>query len=160
MSIFGGVGQTQSEFKKGLNKIFIWYGGGFAAFVIVLGILEQMGLPNNWIGYAFLAATVLLYGGIGVMSRTSDAAEYYVAGRRVPAMYNGMATSSDWMSAASFIGMAGTLYLTGYGGLAFILGWTGGYVLVALFLAPYLRQFGHFTRIAANTPIRRVMLPP
>jgi len=145
MSIFGGVGQTQSEFKKGLHKVFIWYGGGFAAFVIVLAILEQMGLPNNWIGYAFLAATVLLYGGIGVMSRTSDAAEYYVAGRRVPAMYNGMATSSDWMSAASFIGMAGTLYLTGYGGLAFILGWTGGYVLVALFLAPYLRKFGHFT---------------
>ena len=60
-------------------------------------------------------------------------------------MYNGMATGADWMSAASFIGMAGTLYLTGYGGLAFILGWTGGYVLVALFLAPYLRKFGQFT---------------
>jgi len=145
MSVFGGVGQTQSEFKKGLNKIFLWYGGGFLFFVIVLGILEQMGLPKNWIGYAFLAATVLLYGGIGVMSRTNDAAEYYVAGRRVPAMYNGMATGSDWMSAASFIGMAGTLYLTGYGGLAFILGWTGGYCLVALFLAPYLRKFGQFT---------------
>jgi cation/acetate symporter len=60
-------------------------------------------------------------------------------------MYNGMATGADWMSAASFIGMAGTLYLTGYGGLAFILGWTGGYCLVALFLAPYLRKFGQFT---------------
>ena len=79
------------------------------------------------------------------MSRTTDAAEYYVAGRRVPAMYNGMATGADWMSAASFIGMAGTLYLTGYGGLAFIMGWTGGYCLVALFLAPYLRKFGQFT---------------
>ena len=88
---------------------------------------------------------MLLYAGIGVMSRTNDAAEYYVAGRRVPAMYNGMATGADWMSAASFIGMAGTLYLTGYGGLAFILGWTGGYCLVALFLAPYLRKFGQFT---------------
>jgi cation/acetate symporter len=88
---------------------------------------------------------VLLYAGIGVMSRTNDAAEYYVAGRRVPAMYNGMATGADWMSAASFIGMAGTLYLTGFGGLAFILGWTGGYVLVALFLAPYMRKFGQFT---------------
>ena len=146
MSIFGGApGQTQSQFQKGLNKVFIWYGGGFLAFVLVLGILEQMGLPKSWIGYAFLAATVLLYGGIGVMSRTNDAAEYYVAGRRVPAMYNGMATGSDWMSAASFIGMAGTVYLTGYGGLAFILGWTGGYCLVALFLAPYLRKFGQFT---------------
>ena len=97
------------------------------------------------IGLVFLFATVALYAGIGIMSRTSDAAEYYVAGRRVPAMYNGMATGADWMSAASFIGMAGTLYLTGYGGLAFILGWTGGYVLVALFLAPYLRKFGQFT---------------
>ena len=104
-----------------------------------------MGLPRNWIGYIFLAATVLLYGGIGVMSRTNDASEYYVAGRRVPAIYNGMATGADWMSAASFIGMAGTLYLTGYGGLAFIMGWTGGYCLVALFLAPYLRKFGQFT---------------
>ena len=86
-----------------------------------------------------------LYAGIGIMSRTTDAAEYYVAGRRVPAIYNGMATGADWMSAASFIGMAGTLYLTGYGGLAFIMGWTGGYCLVALLLAPYLRKFGQFT---------------
>jgi cation/acetate symporter len=90
-------------------------------------------------------ATIGLYAGIGIMSRTTDAAEYYVAGRRVPAVYNGMATGADWMSAASFIGMAGTLYLTGYSGLAFIMGWTGGYCLVALFLAPYLRKFGQFT---------------
>ncbi len=143
--MFGNEVQTQSEFKKGLNKVYTWYTGGFLTFVVVLAILEQMGLPRNWIGYLFLAATVLLYAGIGVMSRTNDAAEYYVAGRRVPAMYNGMATGADWMSAASFIGMAGTLYLTGFGGLAFILGWTGGYCLVALFLAPYLRKFGQFT---------------
>ena len=145
MGMFGTENQSQSDFKKGLNKVYTWYTGGFVAFVIVLAILEQMGLPKAWIGYLFLAATVLLYAGIGVMSRTNDAAEYYVAGRRVPAMYNGMATGADWMSAASFIGMAGTLYLTGYGGLAFILGWTGGYCLVALFLAPYLRKFGQFT---------------
>lgn len=145
MGMFGGENQSQSDFKKGLNKVYTWYTGGFIAFVIILAILEQMGLPRAWIGYLFLAATVLLYAGIGVMSRTNDAAEYYVAGRRVPAMYNGMATGADWMSAASFIGMAGTLYLTGFGGLAFILGWTGGYCLVALFLAPYLRKFGQFT---------------
>ena len=60
-------------------------------------------------------------------------------------MYNGMATAADWMSAASFIGLAGTLYLQGYGGLAYVMGWTGGYVLVALLLAPYLRKFGQFT---------------
>jgi cation/acetate symporter len=113
--------------------------------VILLAIAEQMGLSRQWIGYVFLLATVGLYAGIGIMSRTSDAAEYYVAGRRVPALFNGMATGADWMSAASFIGMAGTLYLTGFGGLAFVMGWTGGYCLVALFLAPYLRKFGQFT---------------
>ena len=145
MGMFGGDGQSQGDFKKGLNKVYTWYTGGFVGFVLVLAVLEQVGMPKNWIGYLFLAGTVLLYAGIGVMSRTNDAAEYYVAGRRVPAMYNGMATGADWMSAASFIGMAGTLYLTGYGGLAFILGWTGGYCLVALFLAPYLRKFGQFT---------------
>jgi cation/acetate symporter len=136
---------TNAAFKKSLNKVYTWYTGGFIAFVIVLAIAEQMGLSRAMIGYIFLGATVLLYAGIGVMSRTNDAAEYYVAGRRVPAIYNGMATGADWMSAASFIGMAGTLYLTGYSGLAFIMGWTGGYCLVALFLAPYLRKFGQFT---------------
>ncbi len=132
-------------FKAQLNRVYGWYTGGFISFVLVLAVLEVLGLPRRWIGLIFLVATVALYAGIGVMSRTSDAAEYYVAGRRVPAMYNGMAIGADWMSAASFIGMAGTLYLTGYGGLAFIMGWTGGYVLVALFLAPYLRKFGQFT---------------
>jgi cation/acetate symporter len=142
----GGVSAASTRaFKSQLNKVYTWYTGGFIAFIIVLAILEQMGLPRNWIGFIFLIATVLLYAGIGVMSRTTDASEYYVAGRRVPALYNGMATGADWMSAASFIGMAGTLYLSGYGGLAFILGWTGGYCLVALFLAPYLRKFGQFT---------------
>ncbi|MGA8392044.1 MAG: cation acetate symporter, partial [Burkholderiaceae bacterium] len=101
MGMFGGAAnQSQSDFKKGLNKVYGWYTGGFIAFVLVLAVLEQMGLSRAWIGYLFLAATVLLYAGIGVMSRTSDAAEYYVAGRRVPAMYNGMATGADWMSAA------------------------------------------------------------
>jgi cation/acetate symporter len=136
---------SQRQFNAQLKKVYTWYTGGFIAFIIILAILEQIGLPRNWIGYIFLLATVGLYAGIGVMSRTSDAAEYYVAGRRVPAVFNGMATGADWMSAASFIGMAGTLYLTGYGGLAFIMGWTGGYCLVALFLAPYLRKFGQFT---------------
>jgi len=137
--------EANAAFKKGLNKVYTWYTGGFVAFVIVLAIAEQMGLSRGAIGIVFLLATVALYAGIGIMSRTNDAAEYYVAGRRVPAVYNGMATGADWMSAASFIGMAGTLYLSGFGGLAFILGWTGGYVLVALFLAPYLRKFGQFT---------------
>ena len=139
------AGTTQRAFTAQLKKVYTWYTGGFVLFVVALAILEKAGMPRAWIGYVFLLATVLLYAGIGVMSRTSDASEYYVAGRRVPAVFNGMATGADWMSAASFIGMAGTLYLLGYSGLAFIMGWTGGYVLVALFLAPYLRKFGQFT---------------
>ncbi|MEJ8835966.1 sodium:solute symporter family protein [Ramlibacter sp. AN1133] len=140
-----GAASGRQAFRKQLNKVYGFYTGGFIAFVLVLGVLEQMGLNRDWIGFIFLLATIGLYAGIGIMSRTTDAAEYYVAGRRVPAVYNGMATGADWMSAASFIGMAGTLYLTGYSGLAFIMGWTGGYCLVALFLAPYLRKFGQFT---------------
>jgi cation/acetate symporter len=137
--------QSIKSFTSQLTKVYGFYTGGFIAFVLILAVAEQMGLSRQWIGYLFLAMTVLLYAGIGIMSRTSDADEYYVAGRRVPAVFNGMATGADWMSAASFIGMAGTLYLTGYSGLAFIMGWTGGYCLVALFLAPYLRKFGQFT---------------
>ena len=140
-----GKGAANRSFRQQLNKVYKWYTGGFFVFVIALAILEQLGLSREWIGFIFLLATIGLYAGIGIMSRTTDAAEYYVAGRRVPAVYNGMATGADWMSAASFIGMAGTLYLTGYSGLAFIMGWTGGYCLVALLLAPYLRKFGQFT---------------
>jgi cation/acetate symporter len=133
------------EFRQQLKKYYSFYTVGFISFVVVLGIAEQMGVPRKYIGYAFLVATILLYAGIGIMSRTLDVAEYYVAGRKVPALFNGMATGADWMSAASFISMAGGLYLQGFDGLAFIMGWTGGYCLVALFLAPYLRKFGQFT---------------
>ncbi|MFN5993924.1 MAG: sodium:solute symporter family protein [Betaproteobacteria bacterium] len=132
-------------FNQQLKKYYTFYTGGFIGFVVLLGIAEQMGTPRAYLGYAFLVATILLYATIGIMSRTLDVAEYYVAGRKVPAMFNGMATGADWMSAASFIGMAGGLYLQGFDGLAFIMGWTGGYCLVALFLAPYLRKFGQFT---------------
>ncbi|HEX4855134.1 sodium:solute symporter family protein [Arenimonas sp.] len=136
---------SNAGFINNLPKIYGMYTGGFIFFVIALAIAEQMGLPNVWIGYVFMAATIGLYAMIGIMSRTAETDEYYVAGRSVPALYNGMATGADWMSAASFIGMAGTLYAQGYDGLAFVMGWTGGYVLVALFLAPYLRKFGQYT---------------
>ena len=136
---------SQKAFNAQLKKVYGFYTGGFIGFCIILAIAEQMGLSRAGIGYVFLAATVILYAGIGIMSRTNVADDYYVAGRRVPAVFNGMATGADWMSAASFIGMAGGLYLQGYGGLAFIMGWTGGYVLVALFLAPFLRKFGQYT---------------
>jgi cation/acetate symporter len=143
--MFGTDNQTQAEFRRGLNKVYAWYTLGFILFVLAVAAMERMGLSRNGIGYLFLIATVLVYAGIGLMSRTNNAAEYYVAGRRVPAFYNGMATGADWMSAASFISMAGTLYLSGFGGLAFVMGWTGGYCLVAILLAPYLRKFGQFT---------------
>ena len=136
---------SHSAFNSQLKKYYSFYTGGFLAFLFALAIAEQLGMSRQWIGYWFLFATIALYAGIGVMSRTSDVSEYYVAGRRVPAFFNGMATGADWMSAASFIGMAGTLFLSGYDGLAFVMGWTGGYCLVALFLAPYLRKFGQFT---------------
>ena len=134
-----------STFIDNLGKIYGYYTGGFLGFTILLAILEQLGVPNKVIGYAFVFLTIGVYALIGWLSRTAQLSEYYVAGRRVPAFYNGMATGADWMSAASFISMAGGLYLQGYDGLAYVLGWTGGYVLVASLFAPYLRKFGQFT---------------
>jgi cation/acetate symporter len=134
-----------TDFTKNLGRVYAIYTGGFLGFVLLLALLEQVGVPNRIIGYLFVLFTIGIYALIGVLSRTMQVSEYYVAGRRVPAFYNGMATGADWMSAASFIGMAGTLYALGYDGLAYILGWTGGYVLVATLIAPYLRKFGCYT---------------
>jgi len=134
-----------AAFSRRLHWIYLAFGLAFLAFVVAMALLERLGLPRRWIGFLFLVGPIVFYAGIGILARTTDPAEYYVAGRRVPALYNGMATGADWMSAASFIGMAGTLYLGGYGGLAYILGWTGGFCLVALLIAPYLRKFGQYT---------------
>ena len=134
-----------SDFIKNLGRIYGAYTGTFLAFVILLAVLEQVGVPNKILGYLFVFFTLAVYAIIGVMSRTAEVSEYYVAGRRVPAFYNGMATGADWMSAASFVGMAGTLFLLGYDGLAWVLGWTGGFVLVSILVGPYLRKFGAYT---------------
>src|SRR5471032_3691929 len=128
-----------------LSRYYLLFSAGFALFLLALSVLEQEGMPRSWIGYLFMIATITLYATIGVISRTSNVTEYYVAGRRVPAMFNGMATAADWISAASFISLAGGLYLNGFDGLAFIMGWTGGFCLVALLIAPYLRKFGQYT---------------
>ena len=128
-----------------IKQYYLYYTGSFLVFIGALAVLEDHGMPPRWIGYSFLFFTIFMYAAIGVMSRTSDVSEYYVAGRRIPAFFNGMATGADWMSAASFIGLAGTLYLSGFQGLAYVIGWTGGFVLVALLLAPYLRRFGEYT---------------
>ena len=136
---------TVRSYGAQLRRAYALYTFGFLGFVLLLAWLEQAGLSRGAIGYWFLGATVLLYAAIGILSRTDDPVEFYVAGRRVPALFNGMATAADWMSAASFISLAGGLYAAGYAGLAFVMGWTGGYVLVALLLAPYLRAFGQYT---------------
>jgi cation/acetate symporter len=128
------------------GKIFGIYTGAFILFTILLAILEYMKLiPNRGIAYTYLVVTIGVYALIGVLSRTAKPDQYYVAGRGVPAFFNGMATGADWMSAASFISMAGALYATGYDGLAYVTGWTGGYVLLAIYLAPFLRKFGAYT---------------
>ncbi len=118
---------------------------GFVTSILVLGWLESQGLSDRWVGYVFLFLTLLVFSLVGLFTRTSDIAEFFVAGRRVPAIYAGMSAGTDWLSAASFIGLAGALYQSGYQGLAFVIGWTGGYVLLALLLAPYLRKFGQYT---------------
>jgi len=134
-----------ADYSLPLRRYYAYYTVGFFLFILMLGVLERHGMPPRWIGYSFLFLTIFLYATIGVLARTASVSEYYVAGRRVPAVFNGMATGADWMSSASFMGLAGTLYLTGYQGLAYVMGWTGGYVLVALLLAPYLRRFGQYT---------------
>ena len=136
---------STSDFIKNLGRMYGTYTGGFLAFIVFLAILEQVGVPNKILGYLFVFFTLAVYAIIGVMTRTAEVSEYYVAGRRVPAFYNGMATGADWMSAASFVGMAGTLFLFGYDGLAWVLGWTGGFVLVSILIGPYLRKFGAYT---------------
>ncbi len=95
--------------------------------------------------YCMVGATFALYLAIAWWSRVRDTKGFYVAGRGVPAIANGMATAADWMSAASFISMAGLISVMGYAGGVYLMGWTGGYVLLALLLAPYLRKFGHYT---------------
>ncbi|MFS4481408.1 sodium:solute symporter family protein [Hyunsoonleella sp. 2307UL5-6] len=99
---------------------------------------------QNWT-YILVGITFTLYIGIAIWSRAGSTKEFYVAGGGVSPLANGMATAADWMSAASFISMAGIISFDGYDGAVYLMGWTGGYVLLALLLAPYLRKFGKFT---------------
>ena len=92
--------------------------------------------------FAIVGLTFALYIGIALRTRAGSTKDFYVAGGGVPPLANGMATAADWMSAASFISMAGLISFMGYDGSVYLMGWTGGYVLLALLLAPYLRKFG------------------
>ncbi|WP_296660310.1 sodium:solute symporter family protein [Paraburkholderia sp.] len=128
-----------------LLRSYAFYTLGFLAFVYLMWRIELTTGPGMWIGYVFLFVPIAVYAVIGLLSRTSDLVEYYVAGRRVPSFFNGMATAADWLSAASFIGLAGSLYASGYDGLAYMMGWTGGYCLTAFLLAPYVRKLARYT---------------
>lgn len=172
----GGAGGMEARgyaaYKRRLHRLFGAYVLCLLAFLLVMTLAEKWGLSKQWVGAIFLFATVGMYAVIGIKGRTTDADEYYVAGRRIPAVYNGMATAADWMSAASFISLAGGLYLQGFsgtpsqpGGLAYVLGWTGGFCLVALLVAPHLRQLNLYTipdyfavRFAGHWPRRLAAL--
>ncbi len=137
--------KLEGGFINNLGRVYALYTGGFLVFVGLMAILEAMGVSAATIGILFVAFTIVIYAVIGWLSRTMKVDEYYVAGREVPAVYNGMATAADWMSGASFVALAGGIYFGGYGYLGFIVGWTGGYVLVNSLMAPYLRKFGCYT---------------
>jgi cation/acetate symporter len=141
-----------TRYERRIRRILLAFSASFVLFLLLLALAEHHGLSRFWLGPIFIFSTVMMYAVIGIRSRTTDPEEYYVAGRRIPAMYNGMAAAADWMSAASFISMAGGLYLQGYGGnesqpggLAYVLGWTGGFCLVALLIAPHLRRLNLYT---------------
>ena len=129
----------KGNFIDNLPKVYGLYTLGFLAFFAIMAVLEQAGVAASTIGISFVAFTVFIYAAIGWMSRTMQVDAYYVAGRQVPAVFNGMATAADWMSGASFVALAGGVYFGGHAYLAFVVGWTGGYVLVASLMAPYLR---------------------
>jgi cation/acetate symporter len=147
-----GEGATSVAYARRLHRNFALYVIGLCTLLVILWWSEGAGLSRRWLGPLFLFASVMMYAVIGIWCRTSDPREYYAAGRRIPPFYNGMAAAADWMSAASFISLAGALYLQGFsgspgspGGLAYFMGWTGGFCLVALLVAPYLRALSLYT---------------
>jgi len=135
----------KGTFIENLPRIYALYTGGFLLFFALMAFFEKIGMGADTIGILFVSFTVVIYAFIGYLSRTMQVDAYYVAGRQVPPVFNGMATAADWMSGASFVAMAGGIYLGGHAYLAFVVGWTGGYVLVATLMAPYLRKFGCYT---------------
>ncbi len=141
-----------TRYERRIRRILLAFSASFVLFLLLLALAEHHGLSRFWLGPIFIFSTVMMYAVIGIRGRTTDPEEYYVAGRRIPPLYNGMAAAADWMRAASFISLAGGLYLQGFagsdaqpGGLAYVLGWTGGFCLVALLVAPHLRRLNLYT---------------
>lgn len=137
--------RARETYNERLKRYALTYTVCFALFVSAMALAEHWGLSQSMVGYVFVFVTIAVYAFVGLASRTADLDEYYVAGRRVPALFNGMASAADWMSAASFVSMTGTLYVGGFDGLVYVMGWTGGFCLVGLLFAPYLRAYGGYT---------------
>ena len=130
--------KKNGDFTQNLGKIYSIYTGGFLGFVVVLAILEQLGVPNQYIGYAFIFLTIGIYAAIGILSRTTHVPEYYVAGRKVPPVYrwNIFSPNFSWGWQEVSICFQVTMAFQ-----SFSLGWTGlAHILVAILLAPYLRK--------------------
>lgn len=138
--------------RLALHHRLMLFVAGVIVFVLLMTWAEARGLPPEWIGPIFLFAPVMVYAAIGVFSRSAEPEDFYVAGRRVPAFYNGMAATADSISVAAFLSLAGTLYLQGFsgsatqpGGLAYLMGWIGGFCLLGLLIAPRLRALRLYT---------------
>lgn len=135
----------RSGFIDNPGKLFVLGTLGFLAFFAFMAVLEQMGVGSASIGAGFLVFTVGFYVVIGWLARTARVDVYYVAGRAIPAHYNGMATAADFLSGAFFVALAGGIYFGGYPYLGFVTGIAGGFVLVNALLAPFLRKSGCYT---------------
>lgn len=136
--------------ERRYRRKLLHFSGGFILAVllclVILSICEvRFGLPASVINWTVLLLTLGCYAVIGLRSRAGTLDDYYVAGRRIPGVFNGLAIGSEWISGAAFISIAGTLWLLGFEGLAYIIGWAGGFVLLVVFLAPYLRKSGRYT---------------
>lgn len=142
---FGSVAPTDPP-QPHLSRWVVALTVGLGGLLLLLERLEAFAsLPKAAIGWLLMLMTLGMYAIVGLRTRAHSVAEYYVADRRVPPLFNGLAIGADWMSAATFLGLAGFLWRFGYEGLAYVLGWTGGYVLLALLIAPYIRRFGQYT---------------
>lgn len=133
------------SFIAGLNRFFIAFALAFLGGIGVAAWMENAGVSRQWIGYYFIFITFGTYAVIGLLSRTSDHDEYFLANRSVPWVYNGLATAADWMSAASFLGLIGALFFNGFNALSLVVGWVAGFVLMAILVVPYLRKFRYIT---------------
>lgn len=133
------------KISLGLNSWIAVYICALLTLLLALVVAERLGLRREIIGWTLLGATILLYAVLGFVCRTAVPLQYYAAGRSIPALHNGMATAADWISAASFVSLMGTIYATGYSATVFLMGWTGGFCLLALLVVPYMRKLGEFT---------------